>query len=94
MTFMDANEAQEYAALMRMAHAIVHPDGELEDRQAEDFMEWAQERNLEASIGRHLDPHGHVEWGLEIKTGRGTLSAQMNSAGDWRRVVEDDLGIA
>lgn len=87
---MDANQAQEYAALMRQATDIVKPSDADEDQaHTEDFMRWAQERNLWASIGRQLDDDGCVEWTIEIQTGRGTLGAKMRGAGDWRRVVED-----
>lgn len=91
---MDANQAQEFAALMRQANDIVRPsDADADQRQTEEFMAWAQSLNLRARIGRELDDDGHHVWRLEIDTGRGKLTRSMTEAGEWRVAVED-LGLA
>lgn len=92
---MDANQAQEYAALMRQATDIARPsDADADQRETELFMAWAQERNLRASIGRELNDDGRMVWSLTIDTGRGKLFATMAGAADWRSVVEVDFGLA
>lgn len=91
---MDANAAQEYAALMRQANDIVRPsDADADQRQTEEFMAWAQSLNLRGRIGRVLDGDGRMVWLMEIDTGRGTLTRAMDEACDWRAAVES-LGLA
>jgi len=92
--FLDVDDAEEYAALMRQAHAIVGSSAADVDQAAtEDFMEWAQGMGVQARIGRELDDDGRMVWGIEIRTGRGTLSRRMSAAGEWRQAVEE-LGLA
>lgn len=92
--FMDVNDAQEYAALMRQAHQIhgaveEHVDG----ATVEDFDEWLVGIGLEGTLARELDDDGCVIWVLKIQTGRGTLTRRLYGAGDWRTAVED-MGLA
>lgn len=91
---MDANTAQEYAALMRQAQAIAPPgDADIEQEATEEFMAWVLQGGMRGSLARELDDDGCMVWRLEIRTDRGKLEQTVNSPDEWRTVVAD-LGLA
>lgn len=90
MTFLDANEAQEYAALMRRALDIVGADA---DEATEECAAWLTGMGLEGGVVRELDDLGNVVWIVKVETRRGSLVQQIGQPANWRVGVRD-LGLA
>lgn len=92
MSFLDANEAQEYVALMRQAHDIV--GGAVEaDEAIEECAAWLAGMGLEGGVVGELDDNGNVVWIVKVETGRGSLVQQIGAPANWREAVRD-LGLA
>lgn len=93
VTFMDANQADDYAALMRQARDIQgmteESDATREQAATEEFMAWVLEGGMRGSLSRELTDGGEHRWILRIQTGRGNLERPLSSPLAWRDVMKD-----
>lgn len=84
-----AERAPELLAAMETARRIVgrvcSVDEEVE--ATEDFMRYAIDAGMKGKMRRIIDD-GVIVWSLELRTGRGTLSAVLVDPREWKEAVE------
>lgn len=92
---LDANEAQEYAALMRQARDIT-ADVDIDPAEValieDQFDRFVRDLGVTGSLGRELNDDGLMVWTLRIDAGRGRIMRVIADPRDWRQEV-GDLGL-
>lgn len=84
---LDANQAQELAALMRQANDITARAVD-EDAHVRACADWMAERTLDGRLTRELTDEGTLEWVVLIDVGaRGTVRRWIPGPEDWYEAV-------